>query len=57
MSEDIRRGKGLGYRKDDGTIGMIRCFNCGRENHGMAVHSGVCAWCSHDGNEGADDDA
>ncbi len=49
--EDIRKGKGFGYRKDDGSIGMIRCFECGRENYAMAVSSGMCAWCGHDANE------
>lgn len=50
MSEDIKKGKGFGYKKDDGSIGMIRCFECGRENYAMAVSSGCCAWCGHDAN-------
>jgi hypothetical protein len=47
---DIRKGKGFGY-EDEGTICMIRCFECGRENWAMAVAAGYCAWCGHNPNE------
>lgn len=47
---DIRTKKGYGYLKDDGTQGLIRCHDCGRENYSMSVHSGVCAWCGFDAN-------
>lgn len=49
-SQDIRKGNGFGYMKEDGKIGMIRCFECGKENYAMSVASGICAWCGHDAN-------
>ena len=53
-SEDVRQGKGFGYRvllgERAGRVCMIRCFKCGRENWAMAVASGQCAWCGYDAN-------
>jgi hypothetical protein len=51
MTIDVRKGKGFGYCKDDGTVCMIRCFACGKENYAMAVNSGCCAWCGHNANK------
>lgn len=47
---DVRKGKGFGYQTDDGRLCMIRCFECGRENYGLAVATGCCAKCGHDAN-------
>lgn len=33
----------------DGTILLIRCPRCGRENWAVSVYSGICAWCGFDG--------
>lgn len=55
--ESVREGKGFGYRAKDGSVCMIRCFECGRENWAPAVASGRCAWCGHDANKGARDEA
>lgn len=48
---NIRKGQGNGYRSEDGTICMIRCFHCGQENYAPAVSSGQCAWCGKHGEE------
>jgi ribosomal protein L37E len=52
---DIRQGKGNGYKDDDGTVCMIRCFQCGRENWAPAVATGHCAWCGFDPNKPDDE--
>lgn len=52
MSENtIIKDAGVGYKDADGTICMIRCFRCGRENYAVAVPTGKCAFCGHDANE------
>lgn len=33
----------------DGTILLIRCPRCGRENWAPSVAGGICAWCGFDG--------
>lgn len=39
---------GFGFRsKEDGTIKIKRCPECGRENYAMTVSSGFCAWCGY----------
>lgn len=49
---DVKVGKGYGYKtEEDGHICMIRCFECGKENYGMTVSSGLCEWCRHDANK------
>ncbi len=48
MTELLKIGKGEGYKREDGALCMIRCFECGLENYAPAVHSGKCAWCGHD---------
>jgi ribosomal protein L37E len=42
--------RGFGYVGDKGTIGLIRCPACKRENHSMNVPSGTCSWCGFDAN-------
>jgi ribosomal protein L37E len=51
MSDDIRKGKGYGYRAKTGKICMEKCFSCGKENYALAVSSGTCAWCGYDANK------
>ena len=41
--------KGVEYYPEDGTILLIRCPKCGRENWAPQVASGTCAWCGFDG--------
>lgn len=41
---------GHSYIDDDGTICMIRCLDCGRENWAMAVAAGHCTWCGYNPN-------
>lgn len=55
MEPTIIKGAGIGY-KDAGTICMIRCFRCGRENYAVAVPTGKCAFCGHDANKEAKDE-
>lgn len=31
----------------DGTILLIRCPKCGRENYAPNVMSGICTWCGY----------
>lgn len=50
MNNDIRRGKGFGF-ESQGQVYMVRCFECGRENHVSLVAAGICVWCGHDGNK------
>jgi ribosomal protein L37E len=49
-TRNIKKGSGHGYQREDGTLCMIRCFSCGRENYALSVSSGLCAWCGHDAN-------
>ena len=37
-------GEAVGF-VGDGSIGLERCPECGKENYAMAVLSGVCCWC------------
>ena len=46
----IISGAGVGYKDDDGTICITRCFRCGRENYALAVSTGKCAFCGYDPN-------
>ena len=43
------------FRDKDGNLYVLRCFKCdpenGRENHGAAVSSGICAYCGYRGEE------
>lgn len=51
MSKNIWEGLGSGYVSEDGTICMVRCFQCGQENYGMAVASGTCGKCGYSPND------
>ena len=42
---------GVEFYPEDGTILMIKCPECGRENWALQVASGICAWCGFDGKE------
>lgn len=50
MNTVIKNGKGSGYKRRDNKLGMLRCFDCGKENYASSVHSGICAWCGFDAN-------
>ena len=39
------------YYPESGTLLLIRCPKCGRENWAPQVASGTCAWCGYDGHE------
>ena len=47
----IIEGAGVGYKDEDGTTCMTRCFKCGRENYAIAVSTGKCAFCGYDPNK------
>lgn len=47
---DIYVKNGVAFRMQDGKLGLVRCFDCGKENYAPAVSSGVCAWCGFDCN-------
>lgn len=34
----------------DGSVYLVRCPKCGKENWAPAVASGQCAWCGFNGN-------
>lgn len=46
MSKPIKTVKGIELY-GDGTILLLRCPNCDRENWALAVADGVCAWCGY----------
>jgi len=31
--------------ESNGKLYLVRCVECGLENHSMVVSSGTCAWC------------
>lgn len=33
----------------DGTLLLIYCPKCGRENYALSVADGICCWCGFDG--------
>lgn len=53
--------RGAGYQsKENGSIGLLRCPECNRENYAMAVATGCCAFCEftvHDNVEKDNNDA
>ncbi len=53
--QSIIQGAGVGYKDEDGTICMIRCFKCGRENYAISVSTGKCAFCGYDPNKEQDE--
>ena len=57
MTDTIIQGAGVGYKDEDGTICMTRCFKCGRENYALNVSSGTCAFCGYDPNKEKKDEA
>jgi len=48
---DLRYGKGQGFRNAAGEIFLERCFKCGKENWAVAVATGICAFCGYDANK------
>lgn len=46
MSRPIKTVKGIELYRD-GTILLIRCPHCDRENYAPAVASGMCVWCGY----------
>lgn len=46
MSKLIKAKDGVEWY-DDGTILLIRCPVCKRENYALAVAKGVCCWCGY----------
>lgn len=55
MTETIDKGKGFGFKRDNGKLAMIRCFDCGKENYAMNILSGYCTWCGYNANQPSDD--
>lgn len=39
--------RGVEYYPGDGTLLLITCPKCGRENWAPNVADGVCAWCGY----------
>ena len=39
--------KGYSFKGKDGTMFLVRCHECERENYSMMVATGQCAWCGY----------
>lgn len=39
----------------DGSIYLIICPKCNKENYATAVSSGICVWCGYDANKGGEE--
>ena len=48
LSDNLPNGL---YRDDDGSIGLIICPKCQRENYALNVALGYCTWCGYDANK------
>lgn len=46
MDNVLKDPKGT-YRDEDGTLCLIYCPECKRENWAMVVATGQCAWCGY----------
>lgn len=46
MSKLVKAKDGVEWYAD-GTILLIRCPQCKRENYALAVADGVCCWCGY----------
>ena len=55
--EQLRHPNFIG--KKSGKLFLVRCYNCeperGRENYGISVASGECAWCGWKDDNGVSD--
>jgi len=47
-NENWSRNGGGGFITDDGTLAIIKCPECRKENYAMNVTSGICTWCGHE---------
>lgn len=45
MTDEEKLMGGVNFRDKDGSLFVVRCPECKRENWGPAVASGTCAWC------------
>jgi ribosomal protein L37E len=45
------RMEGSTFITKEGTIALVVCPECGKENYAMNVMSGVCTWCGYDANK------
>ena len=43
--------EGVEFCSESGTLLLIRCPKCGKENYALQVSSGICSWCGFDGRE------
>lgn len=43
--------EGVEFYPKSGTLLLITCPKCGRENYAPQVASGICSWCGFDGRE------
>lgn len=39
------------FKTKEGTLALVRCGKCGRENYRLNVLSGICTWCGINVNE------
>jgi ribosomal protein L37E len=47
LSDGVKVGSGY-QSKDDGSLHVLRCPLCHRENYALRVAMGDCAWCGFD---------
>jgi ribosomal protein L37E len=43
--------KDVTFIKEDKSLGLEVCGQCGKENYAMMVLKGICAWCGYNVNE------
>ena len=43
--------EGVDFYPESGTLLLIRCPKCGKENYAPQVSSGICSWCGFDSRE------
>ena len=43
--------EGVDFYPESGTLLLIRCPKCGKENYAPQVSSGICSWCGFNGRE------
>lgn len=51
MANIKKLARGVEYYPDTDRLLLIICPKCGRENWGVQVATGKCAWCGYDGRE------
>lgn len=39
------------FKKEDGSLALVKCPNCLKENYALNVLTGICTWCGYDVNK------